>query len=278
MADFYKGVIPILDTDGPFGKQFAPPKGQALGMVPRDYKIYPEEMFAPPSSMKIIPQSEWDARYDEQERLQSSLEHIFLSGPNGTPAFENLDQNGDGYCWKYSGTQAHMIKRLAQNQKLVRFNPHAGAAIIKKGANEGGWCGLGQKFSKEIGEAVEGTGPGQWPLHSRNLKYDTPELRKEMAKYKVQEDFYDLTRQVWDQDLTNAQIATCSFNNDPTPEDYNWWGHSVCGIRHVRLEAGSWGRLILNSWKGWGRYGLAVLRGSQAIANGSVATLSVSAA
>ena len=270
MAEFYKGNIPIIDTDRPATNLTYPPDA-TFGLVPRDYSKDPEPMFAPPSNMVLIPQSEWDARFDMQEETQSSLEHLYLSGPGGGPAFVNLDQNGDGYCWDYSVGHSMMMDRLKRNLPLVRFNPHAGAAIIKGGRDEGGWCGLGAKFAREHGMAVEGTGSGQWPLHSRNLRYDTPALRAEMAKYKIEEEWTDLTRQVYDQNLTMAQVATCGFNNIPGPRDYNWWSHSVCGIRWVRIERGSWGQLILNSWKGWGRYGLGVIRGSQAVCNGGLA-------
>ena len=268
--DFYKGTIPIIDADGP-PTDLTHPRGATFGMVPRDYATDPESMFSPPSEMVLIPESEWDARYDFQEDTQSSLEHIYLNGPNGEPAFVNLDQNGHGYCWKYSIGHSMMMDRLRRNLPMVRFNPHAGAAILKNGRDEGGWCGLGAKFAREVGMAIEGNGPGQWPLHSRDLRNDTPALRAEMAKYMIVEDWCDLTRQVYDQNLTMAQVATCGFNNIPGPRDYNWWSHSVCGIRWVRIERGSWGQLILNSWKGWGRYGLGVLRGNQAICNGGLA-------
>lgn len=272
--DFYKGTIPIVDFDGP-ATDLSHPPGETFGMVPRDYDEYPEEMFAQPDQMQIIPKTEWDARYDEQEATESSLEHLYLRG--GQPAFVNLDQNGDGYCWQYSVGHSVMLTRLKMNMPHVRLNPHSSAAICMKGQDKGAWCGLGAQNVRDLGMDEEGTGPGQWPLHSRNLKHDTPEARAIMAKYKITEDWVDLTKKVYDQNMTNLQIATCSFNNIPTPEDFNWWGHSVCGIRHVRIEAGSWGRLILNSWKGWGRFGLGVLRGSQAIANGSVATRVVTA-
>lgn len=273
MAEFYKGAIPILDVDHPTDEMtdMLHPKGATFGMEERDYELYPEAMFAPPSEMQIIPESEWDARYDEQEEQQSSLEHIYLSGPNGTPAFTCLDQNGHSYCWAYSTGHSIMIDRLRRNLAPVRLNPHATAAIIKKGRDEGGWCGLSAEFARDIGYAVEGTGPGQWPLHSRDLRYDTPALRTEMAKYRTEEEWTDLTRNVYDQNLTRAQVATCGFNNIPGPRDYNWWRHSVCGIRWVRIERGSWGQLILNSWPDWGRHGLAVLAGSKATCNGGLA-------
>lgn len=276
MAELYKGAIPIIDTEQPDNDMLFP-VGATFGLVPRDYSKDPESLFAPPSEMQVIPESEWDARFDEQERLQSSLEHIYLSGPNGTPAFKNLDQNGHGYCWAYSTGHAIMLDRLRRNLPLVRLNPHATAAIIKRGADEGGWCGLSAKFGSEVGYAVEGNGPGQWPLHSRDLRRDTPELRAQMAKYRIDEDWVDLTRQVWDRNLTTAQVATGGFCNIPGPGDYNWWGHSVCRVRWVRVEPGSWGQLILNSWPNWGHFGLGVLRGNKAICNGALGIRSTTA-
>lgn len=271
MADFYKGSVPILDEGNALDRDILFEKHQTFGLVPRDYSEYPEEMFAPASEMDLIPKDEWDARYDEQEATQSSLEHLYLSGPNGSPRFVNLDQNGHGYCWAYSTGHAIMLDRLKQNLPLVRLNPHATAAILMNGADRGAWSGLSAKFAVEHGYAEEGDGPGQWPLHSRNTRNDTPELRESMAKYRVAEEWRDLTRQAWDQKMTTAQLATCGFTNTPAPSDFNWWGHAVCQIRWVRIEPGSWGPLILNSWKGWGRHGLAVLRGNKAIANGAVA-------
>jgi len=272
MMEFYKQTIPIIDVDHPDDEatDMLHPKGVSFGLVDRDYSQFPEPMFAPPSEMKLIPESEWDARFDEQERTQSSLEHIYLSGPNGTPAFVNLDQGTEGYCWIYSVGHSVMIDRLRRNLPPVRLNPHSAGAIIKRGRNEGGWCGEGADFVTKHGMAPEGTGPGQWPKQSRDLRHDTPAMRTSMARYKIDEQWTDLTKQLWGRNLTMGQIATSGFNNIPGPGDYNWWRHSVCRLRWVRIERGSWGQLILNSWRGWGRHGLGVLRGNQAIANGAL--------
>ena len=268
MAEFYKGNIPIIDTEGP-ATNLSHPSGLSFGLVPRDYSQFPEPMFSPPKDMVLIPQSDWDAYFDEQEAQQSSLEHLYLSGPNGGPAFKNLDQNGLGDCWSFSTGHAIMMDMLKRGRKLVRLNPHATAVILKQ--LNGGWCGMSAKFGRERGYAPEGNGPGQWPGHSRDRRYDTPALRAEMAKYKIEEEWTDLTRQVYDQNLTMAQVATCGFNNIPGPRDYNWWSHSVLGVRWVRIERGDWGQLILNSWPNWGRHGLAVLRGNKAVCNGGLA-------
>jgi hypothetical protein len=270
--EFYKSDIPIIDTEDPGFESNCMlfPNGVSYGLVDRNYDEFPEPMFAPPSDMKMIPESEWDARYDEQEAQKSSLEHIYLSGPNGGPAFVNLDQGSEGYCWIYSVGHSLMLDRLRRNLPMTRLNPHSAGAIIKRGRNEGGWCGEGAAFVSEHGMAPEGTGPGRWPVHSRDLRLDTPAMRAEMAKHRIEEQWTDLTQRVWSRNLTVAQVATSGFNNLPGPRDYSWWRHSVCGIRWVRIERGSWGQLILNSWRGWGRHGLGVLRGNKAICNGGL--------
>lgn len=209
-------------------------------------------------------------KHIEQERYKGQVfcaavpNHTLVTRRNGTVLISSN-------CWAYSTGHAAMLARLRDGLPPIRFNPHATAAIIKNGRDEGAWCGLSAKFAGSVGWAEEGTGTGQWPLHSRDLRYDTPALRQAMARRKTDEEWRDLTKQDWDHKLTSIQLATCGFNNIPAPSDFNWWGHSVCQVRWVRIEAGSWGPLILNSWKGWGRHGLAVLRGSQATANGAVA-------
>jgi hypothetical protein len=265
--DFYKGSIPILEEGVAACRDALRPRDASFGMVPRDYREFPQAMFADPSGLKVVDPSEWDARFDEQEAAESSLEHLFLRG--GKPAFTNLDQNGDGHCWAYSTGHALMLAELRDTGKATRLNPHFVAAHLKR--FEGGWCGASAEVARQIGCPAEGSGPDQWPLHSNDSGRITAATLAGAAKHKSMEDWYDLTRQVWDQALTARQLATCGFSNVPAPSDFNWWGHSVCQVRWVRIERGSWGPLILNSWQGWGRFGLAVLRGSQATANGAVA-------
>lgn len=273
--ELYKGTIPILDAAaGARGLDetlFPNAAEFGRGLVPRDYDQYPQEFMGSPDEMTTFDPSEWDARFDEQEATESSLEHIYLRG--GRPAFENLDQGREGYCWGYSVGHALMFSRLRDlgPDHVVRLNPHAACAIIMGGANKGGWCGLSGRWAAEHGYAEEGNGPGQWPFQSHDLRYDTPALRANMAKYRTVQEWRDLTKRDWSQAMTSRQLATCGFMNIPAPSDFNWWGHSVCQIRWVRIERGSWGPLIINSWKQWGRFGLAVLRGSQAIANGAIA-------
>lgn len=268
--------IPLIDdstgSDDLFG--FVDPDGNKVGRgcVPRDYVRQPVgSVGQPPSEMELIPESEWSERCKVQEETQSSLEHLYLRGPNGGPVFTNLDQDGDGYCWGYSTGHAAMLARLRDNQPHVRLNPHSICAIIKRGANEGGWCGLSAEFLRKYGIAPEGNGPGQWPLHSRNISLDTPEMRASMSRFKVTEDWIEMTEPAYDRNLTLQQIATCLLGDNPTAVDFDWWGHSVCALRLVEVERGSFCGLILNTWKGWGRHGLAVIQGDKWKPMGAVA-------
>lgn len=258
MVDFYHGKIPIIRrslNEGFLNQRDA--GGQAFGCIPRDYDVDPVLMSDSPDGMKLYDPSEYDAVFDEQEKQQSSLEHIYLDGDE--PAFKLLGQNGHGYCWSYSTGHCIMLDRMKRNYPPIRINPHATAAIIKGGLDEGGWSGLSCKFGREHGYALEGNGRGEWPLHSRDLRYDTPELRASMAMHKVDEDWYDFGRKEWDQKLSKQQIATIGLSNIPGALDFNRFGHAMCMIRFVRFERGAWGPLVLNSWTGWGYHGLGVL-------------------
>lgn len=267
MPELYKGKIPIIRRS--LNEGFIRgdvPASLATGCVPRDYDVDPVEMRDSPSAMTLYDESEWDALYDKGEEAEDSLEHLFLRG--GRPAFENLDQNGDGDCWAYSTGHAVMFDRLKQNLPFVKLNPHGVAAMT--GRLDGGWCGLSMKFVRENGIPAEGTGPGEWPKWSHNRKYDTPECRAQMARRKALEDWYDLGRREWDQSLSKKQIATCLFNNNPTPLDFNEYSHSMLGVRFARIARGDWGHLILNSWKGFGYFGLALIALSAAKPDGAV--------
>lgn len=268
--DYYHGNIPILEPSNAAHSDNFYPGDVSYGAVPRDYSEYPEAMFAQPDQMKLIEEHDWDAYYDEQEAAKSSLEHLYLNGPNGNPVFTNLDQNGQGFCWAYSTGHSIMLARMAMGLPVVMLSPHGVACKIKGFQDQGGWCGLSAKFARETGYPSQKV----WPADSMSRSNDNAATWADAVQHKITQDWVDLTKKEYDQTLTTKQLATCGFKNIPAPSDFSWWSHSVCQVRWVRIEKGSWGPLILNSWLNWGRHGLAVLRGSQAIANGAVATLS----
>lgn len=255
---------PLIDDSTPNDLLFNPiidGEVKGHGLVPRDYSIYPREMFDPPAQLQLIPRSEWSERIKEKARLKSQLSDLRGSIPS-------LDQNGQGYCWAYSTTSAVMLLRAISNQPYVRLSAHAIGCKVKNFRNEGGWCGLSAKFHREVGcPSVT-----HWQEKSMSRENDKPDTWANAAMHKVTEEWVDLASSVYDQNLTFDQVATCLLSNIPCAVDFNWWSHSVCGCDLVEVEPGSFGLRIWNSWSdSYGERGMGVLRGSKAIPNGAVA-------
>jgi hypothetical protein len=262
----------IIDDDTKNDDIFRPE--WVCGTVERDYSEFPQEMFEPQSQIPIIPRNEWDARLEEMERTQSSLKHIRDKAANGNP-MPYLDQFKMGYCWTHSGVHAVMIARAVMNLPYVPLSAYSVAATIKKGANRGGWCGECADFLRKRGVSPQKT----WPQGDANYrKYDRPEVWTEAAKFKTTEDWFDITRNIWDQRMTFDQAFSLLLQRIPLALDFNWWGHSVCGLFPVKVEANSYGIGILNSHLNFGENGVGILRGDRAIPNAGVGIRVVTAA
>lgn len=257
----YWNGIPIIDdsTDPDF--LFAPQ--YARGAEPRDYAVDPPEMFDAPSAMQLIPESDWSFRIRDQNQFESSCAHVWKRS-----GAQYLNQSSWGYCWAHSVTHAVMAARLMQNLPHVPLSAFAVAATIKQGRNEGGWCGLSAKFAREKGIPSQAA----WPQGRADWQtFDKPEVWADAAKYKVTEDWYDLTKPVHGQVMTWQQVATCLLSGVPIAADFMWWRHSVAALQLVEVEPGSFGLLILNSWQDWGDNGFGILRGSRARPDAAVA-------
>lgn len=251
---------PIIDD---VSDDAAYPGGVRYGLIPRDYRLYPPEMFAPPSELPLIPRSEWSDRIKEQEANKSRISDVILA-----QNIPSMDQGPNGYCWGHSTVGAVQALRALANQPYVPLSAYMVCAIIKNGRNEGGWCGLSAKFLRDVGVCSQAL----WPQGDRNVSRDTPAVRADAALHKVSEDWVDLTRSVYDQNLTFDQVATCLLSGVPCALDFNWWAHSVLGCDLVEVESGSFGVRIRNSWgDGWGDKGFGVLRGSKSVPDGAVA-------
>jgi hypothetical protein len=220
-----------------------------------------------PDQMKVIPKSNWSAIIKEKDAKKSSLYHRRQVAANGQQ-MPTLDQNGQGYCWAYSTTRCVMYLRSLSNLPYKRLSAHAIGCMVKGFQDEGGWCGLSAKFLREKGVPDVGA----WPEKSMARANDKPEVWENAAGNVVTEDWLDVAKHVADQNLTFDQIATCLLLDIPVALDFSWWGHSVCGIELVEVEAGSFGIRIDNSWSDqWEDRGSSILRGQKAVPMGAVA-------
>jgi hypothetical protein len=249
----------LIIDDSNWKEHFAPTingEVKGHGAVPRDFHKHPREMFDPPSQLQVIPKSEWSDRIKEKVRNKSQISDILLAA--GIPS---LDQDGVGYCWAHSTTGCEQAARELTNQPYEPLSAFSVAATIKKGADEGGWCGLSAQFARQKGIVPQSI----WPQGDRQYrKYDKPETWEAAARYKSVGEWVDLTADVYDVQLAFEQLATCLLLNCPCATDFNWWSHSVMACDLVEVESGDFGIRIRNSWSdSYGDKGFAVLRGGK---------------
>lgn len=267
MPSMFRSGEPLIDDTTPV-------KGVLLdagicGTVPRDYGAQPVQTYGAvdfPTMTEAQIKEIANAMAKEERRLSD----IYLAA-----GWKNLDQNGDGYCWQYGPGQAYMILREVQHLPYVRINPHAPAAVFKKGVNEGCWGAQGMQNLMDIGAPAEEF----WqPIHSRDYrKLWTPECQANAAKHKIIEGWWDAAAPVYNRDMSWLQVLTLLVSGVPVVCDFDWWGHCVVALDAVIQADGSLGVRILNSWLDWGDHGLAVLSGSKARPNNAVAPRTVTA-
>lgn len=285
------------------------PDGQprSFGLVPRDYKTYPLGCYTgirayTAVDFPLIPRSEWPARIQEQIAKKRRNSDIRNRGNNGQP-IPSRDQNGKGYCWAHSGVSCMIGTRATMNLPYADLSAYAVACIIKSYRDEGGWGAQGVDFLFQRGVPTSKF----WPQQSMSRTCDKPETWEEAAFYKVVEGWIDMAMAQYDRKLSFDQVCSLHLSNCWTVDDFNWWSHSVCGMDVVdgnsqfkitRADSGKlmelaefegywgitnpvtagFGRRIWNSWGDtWSANGTGVLTGNQAIPDGGVGLLIVTA-
>jgi hypothetical protein len=243
------------------------PAGMGRGFDPSQVVPF---LFASPSEIPLIPESEWIPRIRDRKKYKTGLRDLWHAGKIGPVK----DQNGQGYCWAYSVTRTVEYVRAIQNQEYTPLSAHSVACKVKGFRDEGGWCGLSGQFIRANGVVPE----SHWPAKSMSRSYDTAANWQEAAKHRITEDFVDLTRAAYDQNLTWQQLVSCLLQNIPCAVDFNWWAHSVNATDVDELD----GEVVLdidNSWAvSWGDRGTGKLQGSRKIPDGAIATRSVNPA
>lgn len=265
----------VIGDDTPTAEYAAQSDGRARGLVPRNYDEFPQGCYAaaPAWDIASLPLVPWDEIPDRIAHMEETKTRLI----DLVEKLDPLDQNGQGYCWFYSGTAAIQCLRMRNNQKNVRLSAHSGAWVIKGGRDQGGWGAQGLDFQRDRGVMPVSL----WPEKSMNGNAYNTAANWEVAKeYRATEGFVDLNSAQYDRELTVHQIISCYLNRIPVISDFNWWGHSVCGLwmydiyphkakndpnRYAANE-------ILNSWaRTWGQNGRGILKDSKAFPNGASA-------
>lgn len=263
--------IPIIDDATP--NDFLFDRNNSRGGEPRDYNVQPMEVFASADMIPLKPKSVWSDEIKVLDREEAQVDHVILRARE-KGRFKDLVQNPFNFCWAHSVAHAAMASREIANQPPVALSAfglvHLADASRAFG-NRGGWCGLAAEAARTRGI------PSQQFYPQGNVKRSLDQaVLDDAKKYVVTEDFVDLQKPVWFQNLTFEAVASCLLTGRPCAVDFNWWSHSVCAVKLVEVEAGSFGILILNSWGlNWGEKGRGILRGQRAIPDGAIAVNTV---
>lgn len=247
-------------------------EGQGYGCVPRDMQQCPLGYLgriAEPFNMPLFDESEIEDRIRQQEKDQSSLEHISeRSGPNGGP-IPSLDQNGQGFCWFYSTTMAVMLVRAAMGLPYKRLSGHA-ACLVTGYQDHGWWCTKSLEFASQKGiPSVE-----TWQEKSMAKSNETSAMWADAAS--------NIVTEWWDVDASDRNTlrriqATLLLSNVPMMGDRNRWSHSTVDVRLT-----GWKPFRVrgrNSWTdNWGKRGWFDMEDSMADVDGTAAPRVIMAA
>lgn len=258
--------------------------GGMRGLIPRNYSANPVGSYegsvtfdALNDELPLIPWEDMPSMIADKVANKSQLSDI-RNTAYGSP-FPSLDQNGQGYCWMYSGTAAAMLLRAKANMPYIRLSAHAGACIIKNFRDQGGWGAQGLDRLRSHGQpSVE-----FWPEKSMNRNNNRPEVWENALLHRVTEGFIDLDAAQYDRKLSFQQVLTCLLRNIPVIADFNHWVHSVCLMDAVDVapnksnrDESRYGVRLINSWTdNWGAKGTGVLTGRKAIPDGATAPRAV---
>lgn len=291
-TNFHQEAVVHVDVDG----------RRAKGQIERPWHDVPQGYYKGEIGMHAVddlptfPPADFAKLIDLQIKEGRRLSDFrAIRGPNGgmIPA---RDQNGRGYCWRHSGTSAHLLLRARQHFPYVDLSAYAGACRIKNYRDEGGWGAQGLDDIMTFGDPSSEF----WPQQATSKKYDTPATWDNAKLHTITEGFVDLGSPQYDRNITVNQMISCLLACIPVIVDFNWWSHSVCAMdvvngasqwRKTRTASGKlmmrkefdlhWGMntimmgiaiRILNSWgSSWSEQGSGLLTGTRAVPDGATA-------
>lgn len=198
------------------------------------------------SGIQKIPRNEWDARLQEQIERRRRVSDFC--------DFDPLNQSRTKYCWNNGPVGSVKTTRRIQGLKLVNLSPASVGGPITGYRNRGGWEGDAYEFLVSDGASTVDL----WPANAIDNDYNTSEVQESRKYFKVNE--------LVDCDDDFDAFATCCLLTMPGGFAYNWMRHVMEMCDLVKVESGSYGLRVRNSWGKWGAknelgyYGFAVYR------------------
>lgn len=179
-----------------------------------------------------IPESEYDARIDEQIALEARASDFC-----DFPAF---DQDGLPTCWAIGTAQGMSITRRIMGLPHVQISG-CSIAVPISGGHSGGFEGDAVEFlAKNGGASVD-----VWPENNTNRSLNSDPKVIEDRKLHLVTEFLEMS--------TRANWATMCLKTKVGPFAYNRMSHVMCMCDFVRIERGDYGFRVRNSWHdSWG--------------------------
>lgn len=181
-----------------------------------------------PFPFDIIPESQWSGKIAEYDNDKRSPFHLMDRA--GMPP---LDQDGTNYCWENCVAHVAMIELLSMGFPYFSLSPASVAAMIKRGANQGGYPTEGLEYMAQHGIAETRL----WPANDRNYRqYQTPEIQTNRMQF-IPTKWYKIP------DGNYAALMTALLMGFKLAIAYPWWSHAV-----AVLAPAVNGTKNLNSW------------------------------
>jgi hypothetical protein len=217
--------------------------GMGRGLVVRDFKTHPLGYCSPVYAQPILSMSEIEDRVEVAKQEKARLSDVRkICGPNGG-IMPVRNQKNSNYCWYHSSCNGQMILRGKAGLPYIDLSAFSGAAQIKRGRNEGGWCQESVRWIAEHGTATSEF----WPQNSFDLRNVTPEMQANAMENRFTE-FED------GEPGNKMLFLTALALGCPVVSDFNKLMHSMLtleieSIKPFRIRG-------LNSWQqDWGPSG-----------------------
>lgn len=198
----------------------------ARGLVERDPVLHPQGYCAsiPPAQIQTYADDVLRRMIADMEAAKARISDRMRRSPGGL--YASYYQNGQGYCWYYGMIGAVSAKRAVQGQPHVPLSGHAGACMIMKFRDQGGWGALALQDALVRGIATQ----AKWPQGSMSQKYNTAETWEDAKNNMPGETFADLASPHYGRKMAWDQECACLVDLNPTICDYNWQGHCTFSV------------------------------------------------